>query len=139
NQQNDIGRRGILHPPVGVVDLRSAAPAHRPLQGRQSESLVEAATQLPAPNAAGGHVHEDRQVDEFFLEADAGDPTLAAHKLILEPPALEVLLWATGHTREGLPWPGIRMDAPWTTGRAARLWMQTAISPRLISIRVSRS
>ena len=47
---------GVLHLLVGVVDLGPAAPPHRPPQGRQGEPLVEAAAQLPAPDAAGEHV-----------------------------------------------------------------------------------
>jgi hypothetical protein len=74
-QQVGIRRVGVLHPLVGVVDLGPAAPP----QGRQGEPLVEAAPQFPAPNPAGEHVHEDRQVDELLLEADVcdvGDPDL---------------------------------------------------------------
>ena len=44
-------------PPGRSGGPRGGGPAHRPLQGRQGEPLVQAATQLPAPNAAGEHVH----------------------------------------------------------------------------------
>ena len=55
------------------MDFGESTPPHRPPQGRQGEPLVEAAPQLPAPDAAGEHVHEDRQVDELLPEPDVCD------------------------------------------------------------------
>jgi len=40
-----------------VVDLGPAPSAHRTPQRRQGEALIEAASQFPAPDAAGEHVH----------------------------------------------------------------------------------
>jgi hypothetical protein len=56
-----------------MVDLGAATVPHRPPQRRQGEPLVEVSAQLPAPDAAGEHVHDDRQVDEVLSQADVGD------------------------------------------------------------------
>jgi hypothetical protein len=70
----DLGvRRGdVLHPRVGVLDLGTTPPADRAPKGRRGEPLVEAAAQVPAPDAASQHVPEEYQIDEFLQEPEVG-------------------------------------------------------------------
>src|ERR1043166_925725 len=70
-QALDVSGRGVLDALIGMMDLGRGA-GQGAFEGRASESLVEAAAQVPAADGAGEDIHEDGEVDELTAEADVG-------------------------------------------------------------------
>src|SRR5512135_2956258 len=71
-QQRDGGRRGILHPLIGMMDLRTPA-LECSQKGRDRQLLLQAAAQMPAPDRAGEHVHQHCQIHELLPQSNVGD------------------------------------------------------------------
>src|SRR5512135_3886786 len=55
-----------------MVDLRTS-PLERPPQGRDCQLLLQAAAQVPAPDATRENVHDHRQIDELLSQTNISE------------------------------------------------------------------
>ena len=82
DEPRQIGGRGVLHAPVGVVDEAlgfRVAQAERHVERFEGEAGFEMVGERPPHDLAREGVEDDRQIDELFAEphiSDVGDPDL---------------------------------------------------------------